>query len=1187
MARNHGGWSRSIRTTRKRDIASGPGGAETLRLGHGQAAAARPGWARHLAGVAVACAALGILPGVLAGATPAQARRHVLVLNSYHEGYVWTDGVVAGVKAALGAAGGNVELHIEYMDTKRHWGEGYLESLRAVYGEKYRTQRPDLVIASDDAAFTFLAAHHDDLFPGVPVVFCGLNAFDDTMLEGRPLFTGVVEVFDAEGTLDAALRIHPETRRVLIINDMTVTGQGCGRVVRGIPGKYAGRVEFEWMEDATLEEVLDRVGDLPSDALVLYIGLFRDRSGRYFPYAETLSRISKSSSVPLYGLWAQALGHGIVGGKLNSGYFQGEKAGQMAAEILGGKPVSALPVWRTGVNPFMFDHAEMARWGIPRSALPAESLVVNEPTTFYARHKALIAGTATFIVVETLIIAALLVNYVRRRRAEEAYRMVVERSLQGLVVLKDDRVLSANPALVQMGGYTQGELRSLPAEEVRRLVHPEDRERIWGFLADWRAGKPVSPRQQFRLLHKNGSVLWVEGLVSPITYRGGPATQVAFLDITDRKQAEEAIRAAEARYRQLVNHMSSGVAVYAARDDGKDFVFTEFNQAAERIDGVRREAVVGRSVLEAFPGVRDLGLLEVFQRVWKTGRPEHVPPRLYQDARGAGWRENYVYRLPSGEVVAIYDDVTERLRGEEALRESEERFRSTFEQAAVGIAHAGTDGRFLRINQRYCDIVGYTREEMLARTFQDITHPDDLEANLRFVRQLLAGQAGTYSMEKRYLHKSGAVVWVNVTVSLLRDGAGKPQYFIGVVEDITQRKALEQQLRQVQRMEAVGRLAGGVAHDFNNQLTVIKGYCDVLLRQLPPESPAREPLGQILASARQAADLTRQLLAFGRKQLLQPQVIDVNEVLRQTADPIRRLIGDDVELVLRLGDGLKAVNADPVGVRQVLLNLATNARDAMPDGGRLTVETADAHLDDGPSQPHPGAASGPHVILAVSDTGVGMDEETRRRLFDPFFTTKPVGMGSGLGLASVYGFVKQSGGYIHVASERGKGTTVCIHLPRVEDSAVAPEPQAAPSAGGTGTETILLVEDEPTVRAFVARVLRDSGYTVLEADGAERALRLHRDHPEAPDLVITDVVMPEMNGPELVRHVHTTHPGTPVLYITGYAEDSLIARGALDAGANLLQKPFTPAALLEAVRRTLETGGHAASQGAGAGGPGV
>lgn len=492
------------------------------------------------------------------------------------------------------------------------------------------------------------------------------------------------------------------------------------------------------------------------------------------------------------------------------------------------------------------------------------------------------------------------------------------------------------------------------------------------------------------------------------------------------------------------------------------------------------------------------------------------------------------------------------------LQESERRFRVTFDHAAVGIAHVAPDGRWLRVNQKLCDIVGYTREELLQRTFQDITYAEDLDADLENIRLTLAGQIQTFSMQKRYIHKSGSLVWIHLTVALARGSRKESRYFISVVEDITERKHLEEQLRQSQKMEAIGRLAGGVAHDFNNLLTVIGGYGQMMLSQLAENDPLRPKAEAICRSSDRAAALTSQLLAFSRRQVVQPRVLNLNGLVTGLQEMLHRLLGETILLKTIPSTSPARVKVDPGQFEQVIVNLAVNARDAMPGGGELTIEVSTVEIDEMP-----------RVNLSVRDTGTGMDAEVQSHLFEPFYTTKAHGKGAGLGLSIVYGIVKQSGGNITVNSEVGQGTVFQIFLPCV----IAEETELAPAATfgkvAPGSETILLVEDEAALRKLAGEVLRSSGYTVLEAVNGEDAMLVYRRFTGVIPLLVTDMIMPGMNGRALAERLRDSRPDMKVLYISGYTEN-LLDHGPLGPSTAFLQKPFAPAVLARTVREMLD-----------------
>jgi PAS domain S-box-containing protein len=513
------------------------------------------------------------------------------------------------------------------------------------------------------------------------------------------------------------------------------------------------------------------------------------------------------------------------------------------------------------------------------------------------------------------------------------------------------------------------------------------------------------------------------------------------------------------------------------------------------------------------------------------------------------------------------------------LRDSEERFRAMFDSAAIGTGVLDLDGRIVTSNRALEQMLQYDKADLAGLSAAELTHPDDRDRELELFGELASGKREEYRLEKRVLARSGELLWAHHTVSLVRDAFTKPRFAIAMLEDITPRKQaedervrLETQLRQAQKMEAVGQLAGGVAHDFNNLLTAIRGYSEFALSRVGSDDAGlQKDIEEIARSADRASSLTRQLLAFSRKQLLQPRILQLNDVVGEVDQMLRRLIGEDIEVVTVFGRALGRVKADPGQIEQVLVNLVVNARDAMPEGGQLTIETANVDADDELVAQHEGLTPGRYVMLAVHDTGHGMDAETRGRLFEPFFTTKEQGKGTGLGLATVYGIVKQSGGYVVVESEPGNGATFKIFLQRLEAGVdeAAPRVRVEPDRP-SGSETVLLVEDEEVVRNLVREILERNGYAVLEARNGAEALELGQTCGAPIHLLVTDVVMPKMSGRELAERLVAIHPETRVLYMSGYTDGAISQQGVLDPQTELLQKPFTFDDLAQKVRQVLD-----------------
>jgi PAS domain S-box-containing protein len=508
-------------------------------------------------------------------------------------------------------------------------------------------------------------------------------------------------------------------------------------------------------------------------------------------------------------------------------------------------------------------------------------------------------------------------------------------------------------------------------------------------------------------------------------------------------------------------------------------------------------------------------------------------------------------------------------RAEEARRQTEERYRDLVEGVRDVIFALTPDGTIAALNPAFETITGWPRAEWLGKPFEALVHPADVPQALELFGRVLRGEPRPTNQFRVQTRDGGSRIAEFSASAQRRDDALVG--ILGIGRDVTERVQLEQQLRQAQKMEAVGRLAGGIAHDFNNILTAITGYVDLLLEDLGTTDPRRQDAQEVRKAADRAAALTRQLLAFSRQQVMQPRVLDLNGLVTELEKMLQRVLGEDVGLATRLDPALGAVKADAGQLEQVVMNLAVNARDAMPQGGRLTIETTNAELDAEYAREHFPATPGRYVMLAVSDTGVGMTPDVHAHLFEPFFTTKEKGKGTGLGLATVYGIVKQSGGFIWVYSEPGQGATFKIYLPRVEQLAHAPvaaTPAPAPVRGGT--ETVLVAEDEAPVRAVAREVLERLGYRVLEAPSAEAALDVVQRHSGVIHLLLTDVVMPGMSGRDLARRLAALRPETRVIYMSGYTADAITRHGMLEPGLVYVQKPFTADTIARTVRDVLD-----------------
>ena len=596
------------------------------------------------------------------------------------------------------------------------------------------------------------------------------------------------------------------------------------------------------------------------------------------------------------------------------------------------------------------------------------------------------------------------------------------------------------------------------------------------------------------------------------------------------------------------------------------------NSAFARMMGFENAgAMLGKPWREIYDA-QDVGLLEddVRESLKQSGKwSGQVSLRRQDDKRIP--LEMTLTAIPQGGVVCVARDISERLTAERARSETEAKYKMFVEQvAAVSyIAEVGLHGEWLYVSPQVEAIFGYPQEEWLAGSENWIRFVPAEDHPLIEAAEENCSQGKRFQAEYRLTRKDGRVIWVSDTAVVVPGSESHP-LMEGIIVDITERRLLENQLQQARRMEAVGRLAGGVAHDFNNLLTIIKGYVELALNRCVGQTELQGNIQHIADASERAVTLVRQLLAFSRKQVLKPKLLDLNTIVLNMDKLLRRLMSENIEMKTQVGKNIGAVKADPSQIEQVILNLIVNARDAMPEGGKLLIETSNVELNS-KFAPDQAVVPGTYVMLSVTDTGVGMSADTLAHIFEPFYTTKESNRGTGLGLSTVYGIVKQSGGHVSVYSEQGKGTTFKVYLPQVEDPLhPAPTAQAPDSASGKGNETILLVEDEPAVRELTRMVLSERGYAVLEAQNAEDAVRLAMKHAAGIHLLLTDVVMPGMSGHDLAKQLTAQHPNLRVLYMSGYTYNVFAETGTLEDGLSFLQKPFTPKALTQKVREALD-----------------
>ncbi len=643
--------------------------------------------------------------------------------------------------------------------------------------------------------------------------------------------------------------------------------------------------------------------------------------------------------------------------------------------------------------------------------------------------------------------------------------------------------------------------------------------------------------------------------------------KVAELEIKCER-LEKNLQQSEERFFKVFHASSNMMAIHTVRE-GR---FVDLNEAAASLGGFKREDLIGHTMA-------DHGLLEdpsltelVNQKLQQEGKAHNLEMKVRTkdgDMHTVLFSADPITLDNEPCMLAVSVDVTEQEEKAEAFEQAKNYLNQIINCSGDPIFVKDRAHKFVLVNDALTSLTGHRREELLGETALELL-PQNLAQSVWEHEEEVFTTGKQSLTEDNFIDRQGNSHIVMTKQSLLIDKSGKKQ-IVGVLRDITEYKRLEAQFLQAQKMEAIGALAGGVAHDFNNLLSVINGYCELTLDDLAQDNPTRGNIKLIKEAGQRAASLTSQLLAFGRKQILQPEILNLNDIITQMSPMLRRMIRESIELIAITQPYLGRINADPVQIQQIVMNLAVNARDAMLKGGNLTIETANVHFDEEYVRNHPEVRAGSYVMLAISDNGVGMDVATQARIFEPFFTTKGKGKGTGLGLATVYGIVKQSNGFIWVYSEPGKGTTFKIYFPRFDGDVSDLTEESKSQQEAQGVETVLIAEDEPSVLALAAQILRGRGYTALEAASGKKALDIAEKYAGEIHLVLTDVVMPGISGRELVSRLEAMRPGIKSLYFSGYTDNAIVHHGILDSGVAFLQKPFTVEGLARKVREVLNS----------------
>ena len=1041
------------------------------------------------------CACLPSLS--VAGVHAAPLVPQILVLNSYNNGYDWSDAEMQGLRSTLSQKFARVDLLVEHLDTKRFHDKKHFPQLATLFASKYRGQRFDIIIAMDNAAFEFAMRYRDRLYPDIPLVFCGINDYEPGMISGRHKVTGVAEFHDSAGTLAMALRLPPGTREVVVIHDYSATGLAMRRELVRQASKFT-KVRLRSLEQIPIEKAVQQLGALPSDTLVLMLSYTVEKGGRSFTQSEIARIVTSASSVPVYAVHAAQLGSGVVGGRMLGGRIQGEQAAELAIRIISGEAAEGIPVLTRNLSRAMFDDAALGKFKIDRERLPSEALIINRPVSFYAVNKATFWVAAIIAVFMTAGLLTLYLNNQRRRRLEKVLQITEAKFRQlfdsaGDAIYIHDfnfQILEVNQAACDRMGYSHEQLLRLSLKEINA---PEQRWRL--------PERMIMVQRQGRALYESmhvtscGEMVPIEVSSRAIEYQEGPAILSIVRDISKRKRIE--LR--EKTRLKILEEMATG------------------------------------SGLEA--------LLVYIVHFVEQESPGALCSVLLADDSGTRLRHGAAPSLPD-----FYNQAVSGLRVKEGMGS--------------------------------CGTAAFMKKRVIVEDIE--THPywkdfkPARDAGLRAcwsepVLSTGGDLLGTFAIYYRSCRSPS-----EEELALIESAAHMASIAIDRVRSDESRAHLEEQMRQMQKIEAVGQLAGGLAHDFNNLLTPIFVYADIIKRGFSTGDANWKRMDGILLSAQMAADLTKKLLSFGRKQILTMEMLELNDVIVSLLDLLQRTIRANIEIKTNLTPLGASIFADRCQIEQILVNFAVNAQDAITGNGAILIETGNVILDDEFTKLNPGMRRGAHALLSFTDNGCGMNEEVMRHIFEPFYTTKPVGHGTGLGLATVYGIVKQHNGYIKAVSQAGQGTSFLVYLPRPAGEAKADKHQQRPAeklprhAGGA---TVLVVDDNEMIREMAVELLQASGYRVLIAETPLKAQQI-MDAPEASvDLLVTDVVMPEMSGPELYERLCAKYPTLPVLYISGYTFDVNVHNRLQHKGVGFLPKPFTSEQFLDGIEQAVSRAG--------------
>lgn len=1128
------------------------------------------------------------------------SRSNILVVNSYHKGLTWTDDITVAVESTL--KGHNI--YVEYLDAKHHSDQEYLDLLLTLLKKKYRDLQIDVIISSDDYALSFLLSHRDELFSGVPIVFCGVNDFSAKMLSGEKQITGVVEAFDIRETIQVAMALHPHVNRMIIINDSTLTGQANKRVIERLLPSFKDSFSFEYFEDLSMTDLRTEVGKLSPDTVILLMSFNRDKRGQTFDYETSIKLIAEKATVPIYGVWDFYLDQGIIGGKLTNGKAQGEMAANIAKKILSGTDAADISVVTKSPNLWMFDYTQLSRFGIPVSLLPANSTVLNQPRSVYQDYKLVIWSVLIALVALMTLSVFLLVSIVKRKKVERH----LQESRQFILGLTSNipgavyQFFSDSPGNFGMTHISDRAWEMFDIDTTldkfflvfQSNIHPDDQE---GFMASiLEAIDQVRPWHfEGRYIKSSGQVIWFSGNSVPHLENDRVIFDGVLMDITNLKITEEKLRRSERLMGQIINFLPDPTFVI----DQQGTVLT-WNLAMEKLTKINAEEMLGRSDYEyaiPFYGKRRPMMIDLVL-TWDDGYSKR-----YKDIRKHGnhfvseTKEpnqllgNRLFRTiagplydKEGKVAGAIETVHDITHHRHAEKEAEKLYNQSLKNLAFieamlsaipsPVYFKDTSLRFLGCNQAYADKQGFTEDEIRGKTVYDIYPKEDAEIYNEKDLTLLECP-GRQEFESEVLDKYGQKRDVIFAKDVFRDHNGKVAGIVGSFMDISDLKMskkenekLEVQLRQSQKMEALGTLAGGIAHDFNNILSGVLGYSELGMTEIGDQNhTAYSKFNAINQAGTRAKDLVQQILAFSRMQEQFHAPVKMAVMVKEVGALLKSSLPADILLVVQCSTS-KKVLGDASQVHQIVMNLCTNGYHAMQrTGGTLTVQLDEVTVGVSKDDVQLPIPPGPYLCLSVSDSGTGISPDILNRIFDPYFTTKRKNKGTGLGLSVVHGIVKRHSGEIVVESQVGVGTQVYVYLPISTDD--PGEKHDHDVVVVRGSEHVLLVDDEKELVEIGEDVLSYLGYTVTGVIGSGAGLEAFKRDPQKYDLVISDYDMPGMKGNQLALEILAIRPEIPVILCTGFTERFSEEQAKSIGVKKFLMKPVSMTDLSQAIREVL------------------